>query len=103
MANRWFMKKIKRNESRLNAIRALPCIECGAPPPSQACHSNFQEHGKGMGTKADDEYTIPLCHNCHIRFDQYADLNRNNAKVWFMRHWHSVQRALNGDDDEDEL
>ncbi|WP_227430558.1 hypothetical protein [Psychrobacter sp. I-STPA6b] len=50
----------KRDSKRLTAIRQLPCCQCGASPPSQACHSNFAEHGKGRGVKADDRYTIPL-------------------------------------------
>lgn len=44
--------------NRLKQMRALPCCQCLAPPPSQACHANWGEFGKGMGIKADDDYTI---------------------------------------------
>lgn len=74
---------MKRNKTRLEKIRQLPCVRCGYKAPSQACHSNFQEHGKGMGTKADDRYTIPLCNKCHKDFDHYASLNRAMAKEKF--------------------
>lgn len=33
-------------------------------------HSNQSRHGKGMGIKADDEYTVPGCHACHYQIDQ---------------------------------
>jgi hypothetical protein len=51
--------------------------------PSQAAHSNFSEHGKGVGIKADDNFTIPLCHNCHMWFDQYHGMSREQSKNWF--------------------
>lgn len=34
------------------------------------CHSNSSEHGKGMGRKADDIYTVPGCFACHAWLDQ---------------------------------
>lgn len=83
----------KRDNNRLKLIRNLPCVSCGHKAPSQACHSNFQEHGKGMGTKADDYYTIPLCHQCHISFDQYIDVNRHDAKRMF-NEWHAQTELM---------
>lgn len=34
------------------------------------CHSNQGKHGKGMGLKASDEFTVPGCHACHAELDQ---------------------------------
>lgn len=34
------------------------------------CHSNQQQHGKGMGLKALDIYTVPGCAACHRELDQ---------------------------------
>lgn len=34
------------------------------------CHSNQAEHGKGMGIKAFDEFTVPGCGLCHAELDQ---------------------------------
>lgn len=73
-----------RDNARLAKIRQLPCCECGASPPSQAAHSNFGEHGKGKGIKADDKYTIPLCVKCHADFDLYLTLNRETSYQWFL-------------------
>lgn len=70
--------------NRLDLIRSMPCCNCGALPRSQVAHSNFGEHGKGRGIKADDDYTIPLCHNCHRKFDTYSmGLNREQSKAKF--------------------
>lgn len=33
-------------------------------------HSNQQKHGKGMGLKARDDYTVPACYACHAELDQ---------------------------------
>jgi heterodisulfide reductase subunit B len=33
-------------------------------------HSNQQKHGKGMGLKARDEFTVPACMTCHAWIDQ---------------------------------
>ena len=34
------------------------------------CHSNQSKHGKGMGLKASDKYTVPGCGVCHRELDQ---------------------------------
>ncbi|RZG63690.1 hypothetical protein EXE25_18800 [Acinetobacter bouvetii] len=59
-----------RSPKRLAAVRSLPYVRCGNPD-SQAAHSNSAKHGKGRGIKADDQFTVPLCHSCHSQFDQY--------------------------------
>ena len=71
-----------RNASRLAAIRKLPCVKCGNPN-SQAAHSNSAKHGKGRGIKANDAFTVPLCHVCHSYFDQYKLGNREQSEAMF--------------------
>ncbi|WP_033134631.1 DUF968 domain-containing protein [Acinetobacter sp. MN12] len=90
-----------RDAKRLAAIRKLPCIRCGLPAPSQAAHSNFGEHGKGKGIKADDRYTIPLCHSCHSDFDQYKTMGREESKEWFAKMLEKTERTLNLKDQDD--
>jgi len=69
-------KKPKRNKPRrlehkghLERLRGLPCALCGKPPPSVAHHliGNYGPTGpvRGWGLKAGDNFTIPLCENCH--------------------------------------
>lgn len=88
-----------RDRKRLAAIRKLPCVKCGKPN-SQAAHSNFGEHGKCKSRKADDKYTIPLCHICHRWFDGYFQLTREQSKEWFDKMLEKTERMLNLDNDE---
>lgn len=88
-----------RNPKRLEAIRKLPCIRCGNPH-SQAAHSNSAKHGKGRGIKADDSFTVPLCHVCHSDFDQYKLGNREQSEAMFDQWLVRVNRMLNQADKE---
>ena len=72
-----------RDAKRLAAIRKLPCVRCGKPAPSEACHANWAEFGKSMGRKADDEYTIPMCRACHKSMDLYQLGSREETKKLF--------------------
>lgn len=65
-----------------------------------AAHSNFAEHGKGRGIKADDCYTIPLCHGCHSDFDQYKTMGREQSKDWFAKMLEKTERMLSINGDE---
>lgn len=47
-----------------------------------------------MGKKADDEYTIPLCHKCHKKLDGYWEMSRDRAKDWFLDKLYFVNKAL---------
>ena len=88
-----------RDAKRLAAIRKLPCVRCGNPN-SQAAHSNSAKHGKGRGIKADDSFTVPLCHVCHSDFDQYKLGNRAESEAMFDQWLVRVNRMLNQTDKE---
>ena len=89
-----------RDRNRLAQIRKLPCVKCGNPPPSEACHANWAEYGKSMGQKASDEFTISLCRDCHSWFDGYFQLTREQSKEWFDKMLEKTERMLNLKDDE---
>ena len=92
----------KRDNDRLKAIRKMICCECGADAPSQAAHSNFGIHGKGKGVKADDRYTLPMCHKCHGRLDRYEmGMNHDESIEWFSRKLKFIDEVLN-DIEQDE-
>lgn len=40
------------------------------------CHSNQARHGKGMGIKASDKFTVPGCWLCHRELDQGLSMTR---------------------------
>jgi hypothetical protein len=49
----------------LARIRKQPCAMCGHGPPCDAHHATF---GRGMGQRASDRETMPLCRVCHLNF-----------------------------------
>jgi hypothetical protein len=69
-----------RNPKLLEAIRKLPCAQCGRHG-TQAAHSNLAKHGKGKSTKASDAATFPLCPDCHREFDQGGIFNKHAAET----------------------
>jgi hypothetical protein len=78
-----------RSKAYLRLVAQLPCKHCGIWGHSQAAHANT---GKGMGTKACDLQTFPLCadrpgqRGCHSLFDQGAlfgkEARRLIEKAW---------------------
>ena len=89
-----------RDAKRLAAIRKLPCVVCGKPAPSEACHANWSEYGKSMGKKASDEFTISLCRDCHSWLDGYFQLTREESKEWFDKMLEKTERMLVMEDKE---
>ena len=77
-------------------------MRCQAPAPSQACHANWGQFGKGMGIKADDSYTITLCHDCHVWLDQYQEMARGEAKEWFLGKFAFTNKVLHEQDNPSE-
>lgn len=90
---------MKRNPKRLAEVRKLPCVKCGMRPVD-AAHSNQGKHSKGMGLKASDEFTIPLCRKHHIEYDQLLTMTRREAEVWFDRMYEKTNRMLSMEDRE---
>ena len=48
----------------------LPMVRLHDHETVVPCHSNQQKHGKGMGLKASDVFTVPGCRACHAELDQ---------------------------------
>ena len=88
-----------RDAKRLAAIRKLPCVVCGRSPVD-AAHSNQSAHNKGLGIKASDEFTIPLCRNHHVEYDQFQKMNRSESVEWFNKMLEKTERMLSINDDE---
>lgn len=89
-----------RSKAYLRLVAQLPCKHCGIWGHSQAAHSN---QGKGMGTKACDLQTFPLCadrpgqRGCHSLFDQGALFSKEARRLieaaWVadtQRHIHAM-------------
>lgn len=58
----------------LGLCRGQPCYlrigPCADPETVVPCHSNQGVHGKAMGLKAKDIFTVPGCQKCHFAIDQ---------------------------------
>ena len=52
-----------KDRKYLEWVADLPCIHCGAQ--SQAHHLRVGQLGAGMGKKAADYFTLPVCFSCH--------------------------------------
>lgn len=83
-------KRAGHNKSYLNACRgqrcylAVPwvCLGEAGRETVVPCHSNQQAHGKGMGIKADDKFTVPGCAACHAWLDQSGAPKEIKFEAW---------------------
>ncbi len=73
---------------------------CGRTPVD-AAHSNQSSDGKGVGLKACDLKTIPLCRQHHIEYDQFQKINRSQSVGWFDRMLEKTERMLEIDANTD--
>lgn len=51
---------------------AVPGVCNHDPATVVAAHSNSSKHGKAAARKADDQYVVYACFNCHAWYDQGA-------------------------------
>jgi hypothetical protein len=64
------------------------------------CHSNQNRHGKGMGHKADDKFTVPGCRACHSEIDQGKRFTKEEKfSIWDAAYarWEPVRDKLIGE------
>lgn len=80
----------------------LPHVTIHDPATVVACHSNQSKHGKGMGIKAGDEFTVPGCYSCHMELDQgrlYTRQQKFDAWDAAYARWKTDrEKLLKGDD-----
>ena len=73
-----------RNPKLLKLAKDAPCALCGRYGTTVSAHSNYTEHGKGMGRKADDAYIAFLCYPCHSELDQGKSMNYEQKRdKWY--------------------
>lgn len=74
------MMRLKENPVRskdyLGQVKELPCCNCFAP--ADDAHHIIGEGQGGMGTKACDLLTMPLCRGCHTQI-------HNQSGMWDMQ------------------
>lgn len=67
-------KTIWRSSAYLRFVRSLPCCICGTEADVQAHHLIGTGNMHGMGIKAPDWATMPLCPRDHHRMHHEPDL-----------------------------
>ena len=86
------------NKALREAYRRIPCAWslCGVEDGTVCCaHSNWHEHGKGGGIKADDSRGAALCSVHHAALDQGPAMTYEERKAgWTLAHHLSVRRLL---------
>ena len=75
-----------RNPKYLAFVRSLPCAMCGSMIDVQAHHIKSIGNLSGVGLKANDQYTMSLCVDCHCRM-------HTTPELW-PDQWEYVARAL---------
>ncbi len=90
-----------KSEAYRRLVALFPCKACGIAGYSQAAHTN--RGAKGLGLKADDRDTAPLCADrpgvvgCHTRFDRYelfpADIAERVMQAWIFDTQRQIEAA----------
>lgn len=101
MVKRTPKRRAGHNKAMLAACRgqecflAIPGVCRGRTETVVPCHSNQSKHGKGMGLKARDEFTVPGCQDCNTWLDQGpADRHTKAAHFdWALTRWEPVRDA----------
>lgn len=81
-----------RNTRLTDAVRELPCQQCGIQDGTVvAAHSNQLRDGKGRGIKAHDFRIAALCYRCHADLDQGSKMSKEERKeVWEEAHRRTI-------------
>lgn len=95
-------KRAGHDKRMLEACRGQECFlnipgVCrGETETVVPAHSNQGRHGKGMGIKADDKYTIPACRSCHEWLDvgMATKQEKDAAFDWALNRWEGVRASL---------
>lgn len=68
---------IWRSEPYKKMVRALPCVFCGRPGPSEFHHVRWIKLF-GTGLKPSDVYGVPACKECH-------EIDQQNKNIYGRR------------------
>jgi hypothetical protein len=85
-----------RSKQLLENCRLIPCQHSGVQDGTVcAAHSNWAEHGKGKGQKADDNRVAALSFHVHQELDQGKNWTRAERRaVWWRAHCNTVRELL---------
>ena len=71
------------SEAHLKCVRVLNCATCLAFAPSDPHHlKHGVQHERGIGRRATDRWTVPLCRSCH---DSVESVGSRREPEWFAK------------------
>lgn len=59
-------------------VRTHPCLSCASP--FTEAHHLQRAQPRALGMKTGDEWTVPLCHSCHMELHRVGE-----NKYWIVR------------------
>lgn len=59
-----------RSEAYLKTVRGKPCLICGN---TGSAHHVSMGQERGVALRVGDNWTVPLCHTCHMELHHYGD------------------------------
>lgn len=84
-----------RSKALLAAVRTLPCQHTGVVGQTEPAHSNWPQHGKGKGIKADDNRVAALSREVHRELDQGKNWTAEQRQaIWWAAHCRTVRSLL---------
>lgn len=84
-----------RSPVLLAAVRTLPCQITGSMGRTEPAHSNWPQHGKAAGIKADDSRVAAIDRALHRELDQGSRLSdAGRQEMWWSAHVLTVQQLL---------
>jgi hypothetical protein len=70
---------LRRADDHRRWVKLLPCLGCGARPPSDPAHLRFNMAAEslkpGTGLKPPDSWIVPLCRACHDTEEAWGKLS----------------------------
>lgn len=76
-------KRPGMSDAHLKCIRVLNCATCSAFAPSDPHHLKAGvQHERGIGRRATDRWTVPLCRSCH---DSVENVGSRREPEWFAK------------------
>lgn len=77
-------KRPGMSPEHLTLIRQLPCCVCGQSPPSDPHHLKIKSE-RGVGLKATDRWTLPMCREHHNEIEKVGTTEARE-EAWFLKH-----------------
>jgi len=72
-----------KDKARMAAIHELPCLACKRVKATQVAPTEAHHLiGYGIGKKASDLFTIPLCSFHHARGNRWSAIHETPIKQW---------------------